>query len=527
MKKLTLFSLLFLLILGLCGCQTNNSDAATLPSENTHVETENEEAIFGTRLYEYAEVIGDMTYDGLDYVGLDGVNEQYGSDGYGTADVSGQCSITFAKYVDGTIGAVRNMDLQLSKYCAYEMFINPGENVKYPTWGIAYTGMDDKSFYEVLQNGITPDRAKELPFTTTDTMSFGFDEKGDRASLYCAVLMRASETDENGNYKWLCTGTCPDAPVRCATQSVPTLIATNCVTIDQALAYVGACDETYNRIFPTIEPTLDVYTLNIETENISMHWYEVVALEDATGRHGVLEFLDNYAIWHEGIDYSFNYFLQDEYLYNEDGSYREQHGAGIGRYYATVPYLDEINTIADHLALMDGISYSHMTFYNEDRNYVGYDYHGKPVDWRSEYTGLDTFATYAKYKSLFLDTSEADARYPLYAHYLDTNTNEIVLIDSFDKWKENKDHLKNIYDMNYVLAEENRDEVTNFIRWSGAFYSSLSTEEIKQTNSAWQTYFRVVADPEHHCVTRWFNEDVSTADTYTWEDAAEKILPKE
>lgn len=532
MKKIIILVLSILFVVCLGGCKQEDSTeqmkyelenyiakAASKPNKKTNT-------IFGTKLYEYADVFGDLIYDGLDLTGLEQMNVRYGSDGFGDAQIGGGCSITFAKYIDGTVGAVRNMDLQLSKFCSYELFINPGENVTYPTWAIAYTGIDEKSSYEVARDGISIDRFNQLPFTATDTMSFGYDAYGDRASLYCAVLMRSDELDENGNYKWVCKGTCPGAPIRCSTHSAPTLIAANCVTIDQALAYVGAVDETYRRIFPSIDPTLDVYTFNIETENMSNHWFEVIAMEDATGRHGVLEFIDDKAIWHEGIDYSFNFFLQEDYLYNEDGSFKEQHGAGIGRYKATVPYLDEIGTIAEHVALMEGVSYSHMTFYNEEDDYVGYDYHGKPVDWRSEYTGTNVFRAYNKYHNiLHLDTSEADKKYPLYAHYLDTDTNQIVLISSYDEYAANEDHLQVIYDMNYVLAEENREEVMNFIRWSGCFYSGLSASEIKSTNSAWQTYFRVIADPEHHCVTRWFNENVNTADTYTWDDAFS--LPEE
>ena len=53
--------------------------------------------------------------------------------------------------------------------------------------------------------------------------------------------------------------------------------------------------------------------------------------------------------------------------------------------------------------------------------------------------------------------------------------------------------------------------------WS--FYNSLTEEELRQTNSTWQTYFKVIADPMNYRVTRWFNENVSTADTITWEEA--------
>ena len=467
-------------------------------------------------LYDEDMYVLRVNYTGLDMAGLESANENFGSNGNGKAfmsDTAGGCSITFAQYSDGKIGAVRNMDLQLSDYCSYEVMINPGKNVKYATWGLSYTGFDDKTFSDILKTGLSDERYANLPFTTTDTMSFGYDESGSEASLYCAVLMRTDQKDENGNYLWACDGTYPNAPIRCCTQSIPTLVATQCLSIDAALAYVGAVDEKYNRIFPNVEPTLDVYTLSIDNGVVSNHWFEVVAMEDSTGRHGVLEFMDNYAIWHEDIDYSFNFFLQDEFLYNEDGTYREDYGAGIGRYEAVVPYLDEVMTLEDHVTLMDGIRYSFMTYYNEEAGYVGHDWNGNPVDWRSEFTQYDVWAKYHSMKQKNLDTRIADSVYSLWANYLNTETGEIEKIDSYQMWLDNRDHLKAIYTMNYVLAEENREEIMNFMRWSGLFYNSLSWEDVRKTNSGWETYFRVVADPMNCRLSRWFNERITTADS--------------
>ena len=463
-----------------------------------------------------------LKYKGLDMQGLSDMNVLFGSEKYGTfVGNLGVCSITFAKYYDGTIGAVRNMDLQLSNYCGYEVFIEKGENVKYNTWALAYTAMDEKSYEDVLKEGVSDRRYKQIPFTATDAMSFGYDDKGNKASLYCGILMRSDEEDENGNYIWTCPGTYKDkAPIRCCTQSAATLIAVNCVTIDEALKLTGAVDEKFQRLFPNDDPTLDVYTFNIENEQMSNHWFEVIAMEDASGRHGVLEFLDNYAIWHEGIDYSFNFFLQKEYFLNPDGTYREKHGAGIGRYKATVPYLKQIRTLQDHVKLMDNVSYSHMTYYTDEEEikYVGYDYHGNRIDWRSEHAGSNPFRGYDKFKKLGLSTEAADKKYKLWANYLNTETKQIEKVDSYDYWLANKDHLVGLYDLNYVQNDNNKEEIENYLRWTGAFYSSLTAEEIRKTNSGWMTFFRVIADPMHQRVTRWFNEMIVTADTYTWKD---------
>lgn len=468
-------------------------------------------------LYNQEDYIMSLEYGGLNMNGLNSANERFGSDKYSALDLPAQgCSITFADYINGRTGAVRNMDLQLSQYCSYEFIVHEGENTKYPFWGLAYLGADEKSFKEMIDLGISDDVYNMVPFLATDTMSFGRDVNGDRASLYCAVLMRAGQYDENHNNIWRCSGTYPGAENRCCTQSAPAMLASSCISIEDALKMVGAVDESYRRLFPEIEPTLDVYTFNSPLSN----WFEVVAMEDSTGRHGVLEFIDNKAIWHEGIDYSFNFFLQDNYLYNEDGTYKEQYGAGIGRYNATVPYLKDIYNVADHVSLMDGIRYSYMTYYSEPEGYIGRDFHGNPVDWRTEEAGADPWASYASYKEAGLDLTEADSKYDLWVNYIDANTGKLVRIDSLEEYLANADHLNLAWDMNYCTAEEHREEIMNYIRWNGAFFNSLTPHEVSITKSGWETYFRVICDPMAFKVTRYFNENITTADTITWDMVA-------
>ena len=279
------------------------TEAPAAPAETEASEVPEEPAKPGFEiLYDENQYILGLEYTGLDPAGLDSANALYGSESYGSAEPAGGCSITFATYRTGITGAVRNMDLQLSSYCSYELMIHPGENVKYPVWGLAYTGMDEKGYKDMLETGITDSQYATIPFTTTDGMSFGTNDTGERASLYCAILMRTQQNDDQGNVIWDTPGTYPGAPIRCCTQSIATLIPAQCLTIDEALAYVGAVDEDYNRIFPDVDPTLDVYTFNIRREDQVLRWFECLAMEDSTGRHGVLEFIDNYPIWHEGID---------------------------------------------------------------------------------------------------------------------------------------------------------------------------------------------------------------------------------
>lgn len=113
-----------------------------------------------TPLYEVENQVVNVNYTGIDLKGLEIVNDHYGSKNYGDAEIGGGCSITFAEYEDGTTGAVRNMDLQRSEFCSYQLMIQPGDNVKYPVWALSYTGVDDKSYEQVLEQGMSADRYK-------------------------------------------------------------------------------------------------------------------------------------------------------------------------------------------------------------------------------------------------------------------------------------------------------------------------------------------------------------------------------
>ncbi len=47
---------------------------------------------------------------------------------------------------------------------------------------------------------------------------------------------------------------------------------------------------------------------------------------------------------------------------------------------------------------------------------------------------------------------------------------------------------------------------------------NISTiNQVASTGSGWETYFKVIADSMQFKATRWFNENINTADTITWD----------
>lgn len=490
-NKRLLLTAVSCLILSVFGCQTQD----TLEEGNT-----NHEII---ALYEKNSNVVSVRYDGLNMQGLSiasGSSKIYES----------ASSLTFGEYDNGDIGCIKNLDLVNNEYCGYEMYVNTGENVKYPFWALTYLNENDDTYYEMLENGIDEDKYRVLPFMACDSMSFGYTDDGDRSCLYATLLYRDKQIDKDNNLEWLSKGTCPNASYRCSLKSLPTMLAANCITIEQALGFVGAVNDDYYRIYPDIDPGLDIF---VDEDDL----FEACVLEDSSGRHGVLEIIDNTPVWHEGFDYSFNYIVNDDYLLNDDGTYKEEYGRGIGRYNATVPYLDNINTMDEHLRLMNNINLSNLVKYDEEKGQIAVDFANKQIDWRSEFVGYDVFANYDKYQSLGLDTEIADEKYPLYSHYYNKDIEMNVLIDSYDKWLENKDHLECLYAMNYCLNDVNRNELINLIRWNGQFLQNLSNEEMIKSNLGYISYIKVIADPMNYRVTRWFNEEITTSDTITFE----------
>ena len=451
-------------------------------------------------------------YDGLDLGGLKSTNERM-TKGLKLGNPGG-CSLSFAKYKDGTTGAVWNMDLAITDTAAVEVFVKPGKNCKNAVWGLSYTGNvfgpGYMPFDRIIKEGMTDQEYAEAPFSCTGMFTCGY-RNGKPVSMTINGMMRPYHVQKDGTYGWEIKGTYPDAPQTASVIAVGMLIAANCLTVDEMIEYVGAVDENFQRLSPNVAPQINVVGLN-------NHWSLVFGHEDSTGRHGILEFVDNYPVWHEGQNWSFNFYIQPGYCKGPDGKYVHSNPDGLGRHDAIAPYLNKVITVADHVRLMDNIRYSYMLLYNEETGYVGRDPSGKIVDWRSDLNEIDAFALrYNAIHNLNADTAEADQKYPLWQHYFNTETGELEVVDDYDYWLKNREHLVARNDIESRMAEENREEYTNMIRWHGCVAGKYNEAQLRACG-AWQTYFRVVADPMHNHVTRWFNEDVRNAMTYKFDE---------
>lgn len=217
----------------------------------------------------------------------------------------GGCS-AITKKVGDTRLIGRNMDLNISNNCAYIVRTKvPG---KYETMGLQYTFRDVSPTYEqVKKHGLPKKWSKLLPFYCDDVMN----EKG----FHIEVNMRHGEYYPNGDDMFAMSGTNPSGTRRVHMFELPTYIAQNCSTIEEAKEYVK---------------TLDIYSKNY-------YWNYCFVMADSTGAASLLEFCND-DLWGT-INGTPSIFWFDEH---EDGIYTNGEKLDTS-YLDNAPYYGELN----------------------------------------------------------------------------------------------------------------------------------------------------------------------------------------
>ena len=281
------------------------------------------------------------TYKELDYAF---VNEFF-KNGF---DLSGGCSAVVKTLADGTTIMGRNMDLNISRKPAY--IVRTDVENHYKTVGLAYIFTKEAPDYEeVKSNGIPEMFRKGLPFITTDVLN----EKG----LYIEINMRMSECWPNGEPKFVCTGTNPDAKDRIFVTMLGRYVGENCASVDEAIEYVK---------------TLDIFT-GLDTHA----WNFCYLMADKSGHYGLLEIAQNKVIWHDYQNAQTNFYIDKEL------SKQQLYKAGVGRYEYITKHIDSVTTKEEMYKLMKDISYFQM-----------YENNGCPYDVRSEFVANKPHFTY-------------------------------------------------------------------------------------------------------------------------------------
>lgn len=313
MKKILL---ILCLLLSLVGCKQQNK-------------------VEFTKLAEYVYDLGTFTEIDYEY-GNAHISENY--DGWGKDQ---GCSAIATANSEGNVIVGRNLDLSISHKPGY--IFKTDVSGLYKTINVAYTCYSGPDYVDTENGNVSEDFIKEIPFLATDA----FNEEG----FYIEINMRTGEYNEDGSSKFGCSGTNPNANTRLCATVLVRYLADHCKNIEEALALID---------------TIDVYTINSD----ALDWNFCFLMADATGDYGILEFVDNKAIWLDKQKCQTNFYLTKEYYDKE--IYR----AGLGRYDLLMSGIDSVETVEDMKELIDQVKYSYI-----------YSYEISPFDVRSEYVG--------------------------------------------------------------------------------------------------------------------------------------------
>jgi len=225
------------------------------------------------------------------------------------------CSGSIKKNNKNEVLMSHSMDLEISNRPGYISRISDG---KYDTFLLTYKGGSTLYKYtpeELRKMDKDLDYIKELPFSATDV----FNEKG----LYACVAMRCG--DAAGGMD--CPGTNPGKTRACVNYA-PALVALNCATVKEAVAF--------------LKDSYDWYTLTyVDITNTILTWNMAFLIGDASGEYGLVEFGRNGVFFTPYQNFQSNYYIHP--LLCE----RALENHGHGRAAALLDGLMDVQTEAD------------------------------------------------------------------------------------------------------------------------------------------------------------------------------------
>ncbi len=251
------------------------------------------------------------------------------------------CSAITKILEDGDVIIGRSFDLIYSDNPAY--IIRTAAEGFYRTTGLAYNVFDGASFSEAAAEGIRRDELLTLLFFTVDIMN----EKG----LYIEANMRPEEPSSTGILP--STGTRPDAGSPIPFPALVRYLGERCATVGEALE--------------------KAYSLNVcGMDADSFFWSGAYLMADETGRHGVLELVDNRLIWTEGQDCHTNFFISAEYRR------KSLFGEGLGRYNTLRKGIGDVQSEEDMARLIRSVRYSQLlepgsSLFDPRSEFTGYE----------------------------------------------------------------------------------------------------------------------------------------------------------
>jgi len=337
----------------------------------------------------------------------------------------------------------RSMDLPNSYYPAYIFKIDePG---KYKTLNIGYTSSNMETFDQIAETSTMDKKMYDvLPYLVTDVIN----EHG----LVMETNMRGALGEVN------CPGTYP-GKLRICELNLVRYLGDHCKDIDDVIKALW---------------DLDIYTPN----SSATHWHFAIAMMDKTGRFGVLEFVDNKAVWHEDHPGQCNFWIDKYAYYLSDGN------IGLGRWKTLMENYEDIKSLKDMAKAMERIWYSQL--FDKDIKDLAFDY-------TTEMTDSDI--------SSFIDMGISFSK--IYNFELDKN----LLNEMYELQKELKEKPTR-WSQSYVESPLNRRKVVTVYNFITYFIRRLPADGLKRSGLDEVSDISYVIDSKEQVVyMRFFEQD--------------------
>ncbi len=289
----------------------------------------------------------------------------------------GGCTCVMTTNSKGEVISGRNMDIEVSQYPAYLFRVSFG---KYNTLGVSYLPGQYKP-YEEMKKDEKIDEAwfHSLIYQATDCLNekglyiqSNLREANDRLTNNGLHTGRGETTRDDGT---------PWSDLRVCALAIPLLVAQNCATVDEAVAFLNNSYDWYTIFMPN----------NSHYSLINFGYM----IGDATGKYGLIEMAQDEVRFLPYQHGQANYYLSPKW------DALDPRGVGVGRLEMAGQLLNGLETLEDAMDMMKKIMWRNETLWlgesfraNDEKHQnpwnqiVFQDDQGSPVlDWRSDFAG--------------------------------------------------------------------------------------------------------------------------------------------
>ncbi len=357
-------------------------------------------------------------------------------------DKPAACSCLIKPLKDGTVLFGRNMDLPVSFYPAYIFRTKGNGKDTYDTVNISYITPNRETFDQIAETSSVAERMyMAAPFLATDVMNSRGLVLEQNIRSHC--------------HEAACSGTNPSSKDRICESLLLRLIGDHCATVEEALEFV----KKYN-IYSSFSQATD--------------WHCAIAMMDSTGRYGVMEFVYNKAVWHEGRPgFACG---QTNFFWDKKANKASDLNMGIGRWQQLMEEYNYINSADDMERAMRNVWYSELI----TENTMARDWH---TDLLTEWTSPSLSSIQNIFINPILEWAEK--------YKFTVDPEELTRIQ---KLADRQAAENRIFTEEYVQSPEGRYDVITSNDFFVKYFSMLPAEEKKLSGMMESSVISYVTD---------------------------------